>query len=192
MNQNELISTMLGMGIIIIIIIIALCIPVIIANWKLFEKAGKPGWASIVPFYSTWILIEIAGLNWWYFLISIGGTLLTLMGIEGLGWLSTIASYFVSFLVYYNIAKKTKQNEILFGILGIFVPYIPVLILGFSKSITYDNDIVVSPNGIFGNNNTFNNVQPQQPQQQIKYCLGCGQQLGQNELFCSNCGKKVE
>ena len=56
---------------------------------------------------------------------------------------------FVYFMIYYNIAKKTKQNEILFGILGIFIPIIPIMLLGFSKNITYDQNIAVSPNGIF-------------------------------------------
>jgi hypothetical protein len=40
--------------------------------WKVFEKAGKPGWAAIVPFYNTWILMEVAGRpGWWFFLLFI-------------------------------------------------------------------------------------------------------------------------
>jgi hypothetical protein len=27
--------------------------------WRIFEKAGKPGWAAVVPIYNTWLLVEI-------------------------------------------------------------------------------------------------------------------------------------
>ena len=27
--------------------------------WRVFEKAGKPGWASLIPIYNTWVLVEI-------------------------------------------------------------------------------------------------------------------------------------
>jgi hypothetical protein len=27
--------------------------------WRTFEKAGKPGWAALVPIYNMWILVEI-------------------------------------------------------------------------------------------------------------------------------------
>jgi len=33
----------------------------VIAMWRLFEKAGKPGWASIIPIYSSIVLLEIIG-----------------------------------------------------------------------------------------------------------------------------------
>lgn len=193
MTENEIIGVILGAGIIVILLVIALCIPVMIAEWKLFKKAGKNGWEIFVPFYSTWVLIEIAGLNWWYFLISIAGSILTIIGIENMSWLTTIANYFVSFIVYYNIAKKMKQNEILYGILGIFVPYIAVLVLGFSKTITFDNTIEVSPNGPFGepkaNNNPTNTNVNNTPE---RYCLGCGKKLENNAQYCQNCGRQVE
>jgi hypothetical protein len=34
--------------------------------WKVFTKAGKPGWASIVPVYNIIILLEIAGKPLWW------------------------------------------------------------------------------------------------------------------------------
>ena len=33
----------------------------IAAMWKVFTKAGKPGWAAIIPIYNIWVLLEIAG-----------------------------------------------------------------------------------------------------------------------------------
>src|SRR4051794_29028394 len=44
----------------------------IVALWKLFTKAGKPGWASIVPIYNLIVLLEIAGKPaWWIVLMLI-------------------------------------------------------------------------------------------------------------------------
>ncbi len=38
----------------------------IIAYWKIFTKAGKPGWAAIIPFYNIIILLEIVGRPAWW------------------------------------------------------------------------------------------------------------------------------
>lgn len=42
---------------------------ILVANWKIFTKAGVPGWASIVPFYNLYKEFEIAGMSGWMFLL---------------------------------------------------------------------------------------------------------------------------
>lgn len=43
-----------------------------IAFWKIFSKAGKPGWASIVPIYNLIVFLEIVGKPWtWVILLLI-------------------------------------------------------------------------------------------------------------------------
>ena len=37
--------------------------------WKLFEKAGEPGWKAIIPIYNTYIMIKLAGRPWWWLLL---------------------------------------------------------------------------------------------------------------------------
>ncbi len=38
----------------------------IVAMWKVFTKAGKPGWASIIPIYNLYIWCKIVGRpGWW-------------------------------------------------------------------------------------------------------------------------------
>ncbi len=37
----------------------------IIAMWRLFTKAGQPGWASLIPIYNTIVLLQIAGRSAW-------------------------------------------------------------------------------------------------------------------------------
>jgi hypothetical protein len=52
--------------------ILVFAVPVIAGMWKVFEKAGKPGWAAIIPIYNTIVLLEIAGKPiWWVLLLLI-------------------------------------------------------------------------------------------------------------------------
>lgn len=41
------------------IITIALAVVVLIAEWKVFTKADKPGWAVLIPIYNLWVLYTI-------------------------------------------------------------------------------------------------------------------------------------
>ncbi len=52
-----------------ILFMIAIALVLIIAQWKIYQKAGKPGWASIIPIYSTIVLLEIVGKPWWWILL---------------------------------------------------------------------------------------------------------------------------
>lgn len=45
--------------------LIIISVIVIIGQWKVYEKAGKPGWAAIVPIYNTIVLLEIVGKPIW-------------------------------------------------------------------------------------------------------------------------------
>lgn len=49
-------------------ILMAIIIVMLVANWKLFTKAGKPGWAAIVPFYNEYVLSETIWGKGIYFL----------------------------------------------------------------------------------------------------------------------------
>lgn len=42
-------------------------VPLVVALWKLFRKAGQPGWAAIVPFYNYWVEVKIARAPMWLF-----------------------------------------------------------------------------------------------------------------------------
>lgn len=48
------------------LVYIALVIFMIAAMWAVFEKAKKPGWGAIVPFYNTYLTLKIVGRpGWW-------------------------------------------------------------------------------------------------------------------------------
>lgn len=53
----------------IIVIYLAVIVLMIVSLWKIFEKAGKPGWACIIPIYNIIVLLEIVGKPWWWLLL---------------------------------------------------------------------------------------------------------------------------
>ncbi len=51
---------------------LAIIFLLIASFWKVFTKAGRPGWASIVPIYNAYIMLKIAGKpGWWLLLLFI-------------------------------------------------------------------------------------------------------------------------
>ena len=50
-----------GSGLCVGIIGLGIVAWVVAGLWKVFVKAGQPGWAAIVPIYNLWILLKIAG-----------------------------------------------------------------------------------------------------------------------------------
>ncbi|MDH5398482.1 MAG: DUF5684 domain-containing protein [Cyclobacteriaceae bacterium] len=48
---------------------IVLSVLYIIAMWKLFEKAGQPGWAAIIPIYNLIVLLQISGKPVWWIIL---------------------------------------------------------------------------------------------------------------------------
>ena len=53
----------------LIIPIIIVSVVMIIAHWKIYEKAGKPGWAAIIPIYNAIVLLEIVGKPVWWIIL---------------------------------------------------------------------------------------------------------------------------
>ena len=48
---------------------ILLLILMVVSVWKVFTKAGKPGWASIIPIYSFIVWLDIIKKPWWWMLL---------------------------------------------------------------------------------------------------------------------------
>lgn len=134
-------STALG-GMILLIYFISVIgsIVSIIAMWKIYTKAGKPGWASIIPIYNIVILFEIVELEWWHVLIAI-----------------FVPFAFLIYLIVIDIKlAKVFGQGIGVILLFIFIPVIGQLILAFGKA-TYKPEIDYLVNQ--GNmNNMVNNV----------------------------------
>jgi len=91
---------------------------VIIAHWKIYTKAGKPGWASIVPIYGTIVLLEIVGKPIWWFL------LLLIPGVN-----------FIFIIWIANLLSKSFGKGTGFTLGLIFLTPIFILILAFDSSV---------------------------------------------------------
>ena len=100
-----------------VFIYIAIIVLMIVGMWKLYEKAGKPGWASLIPIYNVWVLLEIAGRpGWWILLLFI-----------------PFANVVIWIIVALDLAKSFGKDT-LWGIGLILFPEIFYLILGFGSA----------------------------------------------------------
>jgi len=124
-NTRGILETNPALAWTIIILAVAVAIFMIVSMWKVFEKAGKPGWAAIVPIYSSIVLAEIGGKPIWMGIIMSLGGLIPFVGM--------IASVVFSIIVSLGVAEnfgKTQGFGVGLGLLGIvFYP-----ILGFGDA----------------------------------------------------------
>lgn len=62
-TMSPVVGMVLGICYLVVILLI------VISMWKIFVKAGKPGWAAIVPIYNLIVILEIAGKPIWWFIL---------------------------------------------------------------------------------------------------------------------------
>jgi hypothetical protein len=124
------------MGVILIPLLIVYVITAI-GMWKTFEKAGKPGWAAIIPVYNYIVVLEIVGKPiWWIFLI-----------------LFPCTSIIFSIWTLNLLSKSFGQSEG-FTVGLVLLPYIFIPILGFG-SYRYLGPSAAEAGGL-NRNNPFN------------------------------------
>lgn len=194
-DLDYLFSNLLGGGLIflflfILFISVALIVISVIAGWKLFKKAGKHGWEAIVPFYNSFVYVEISGLDWWWFLLMLAPNIVSIVN-DDLSGIASLVSLFATFNCFYNIAKKFKKDTAVSVCAGIF-NFVFLLIFAFSKKEKYCKNVNVSKNGAFGKieeskevkNNDHSN------EESSKYCVECGTKLDDYYKFCPKCGKE--
>jgi hypothetical protein len=106
------------MGFVCILLYIALIVVILAAMWKVFEKAGQPGWAAIVPFYNMYVLVtQIAKKEiLWFILLFI-----------------PLVNIVIAVLVAIEVAKKFGKSE-LFGVGLAFLGFIFYPILAFGDA----------------------------------------------------------
>lgn len=125
---------------IIIVIGIAILVLQIVANWKLFTKAGEKGWKAIIPFYNTAILYKISGMSPWLALLYIG------MIIPGINFIVAIVFAVLNLYQPINLAKGFNKSTG-FTVGMIMLPFIFNLILGLGSSeyVGYSNNTTATP-----------------------------------------------
>lgn len=58
-------------GVVGALIVAAWAVLILLAGWKLYEKAGQPGWVAIVPILNTFGLLKIVHRPLWWFVLLI-------------------------------------------------------------------------------------------------------------------------
>ena len=51
------------------VISLVIAVLLIAAYWRIFSKAGQPGWAAIIPIYNIFVLLRVVGRPWWWFIM---------------------------------------------------------------------------------------------------------------------------
>ena len=109
---------------------LAIVVLVIAGLWKIYAKAGQPGWAAIIPIYNVIVLLRIVGRPvWWIVLLLI-----------------PVVNFIVAILVYIDLAKSFGKG-VGFALGLLFLSPIFVPILGFG-SAQYVGPVGASPKAV--------------------------------------------
>lgn len=85
--------------------------------WKMFSKAGQPGWAAIIPILNLYFFCKVAGRpGWWLILMFI-----------------PLVNFIIIIILCIDIAKAFGKG-VGFGIGLIFLPFIFYPILAFGSA----------------------------------------------------------
>jgi signal peptidase I len=97
--------------------------------WRIFEKAGRPGWEAVVPFYNFYIWLKIIHKPiWWYIFIII-----------------PYINIFTLLLMVVETLKCFRKDGLGDQALGVLFPFLYLPYLGFSPKETYThpNDLPI-------------------------------------------------
>ena len=160
----------------------------VIGFWKIFKKAGEPGYIALIPIYNEYVKTKIGGSAWWWLLVVYGSLIIGALGsavTAGLSSIISMASLVGKLAINYNICKKFHK-DLGFAFLMTFIPIVGVPMLGFSKNAEFDDSVVTSEYGIFesmDNSSKESSVST--------YCSNCGEKINGTAKFCKNCGNKI-
>ncbi len=106
-----------GASIVSILFGLAFVVLILVSMWKVFTKAGQPGWACIVPIYNYYVLCKIGGKPGWWLIL----------------FLIPFVNFVVMILVCIAIAKAFGKGA-LFGIGLLLLSFIFFPILAFGDA----------------------------------------------------------
>lgn len=90
----------------------------IVVQWKIYTKAGKPGWAVLIPIYNTIVLLDIVKKEWWWIFL----------------FMIPIVNIVIAIIVYVELAKVFgKPGSFAVGLLLLPIVFFPILAFGSAK-----------------------------------------------------------
>ncbi|QIL39691.1 hypothetical protein G7074_10685 [Pedobacter sp. HDW13] len=139
MNEYDSGGIIAGIGFGAVIFYLILIVISLAGMWKAFEKAGKPGWACIIPIYREIVMIEIVGKPMIWIL-----------------WLIIPCVNFVFGIWLINLFSKSFGKTEGYTVGLILLPFVFWPMLGFGPATYLGPSAAEAQNGGFGNN-PFNN-----------------------------------
>lgn len=105
---------------IIIVIYLAIIVLMVASQWKIFSKAGQPGWACLVPIYNIFVLLKIVGKpGWWFVLLLI-----------------PIVNFIILILMQIELAKAFgKDGGFAAGLILLPFVFLPMLAFGDAQYV---------------------------------------------------------
>ena len=135
-TTSGLTGAIAAMGLFFWLLSMALGVLMIVSLWKIFKKAGKPGWASIVPIYNIYIMCEIAEKEWWYVLLSC----------------VPFVNIYAIIVLYNGMAKKFgKSGGFVVGMILLPVVFFPMLAFGKDANIVNNHSNISNENNMADN-----------------------------------------
>lgn len=104
-------------GGVMMIVWLAVLVLIVAGMWKMFTKAGKPGWACIIPIYNIIVLLEIVGRPLWWIVLM----------------LIPFVNIIVGLIVSIDLAKSFGKGTG-FGIGLWLLPFVFIPVLGFGDA----------------------------------------------------------
>ena len=137
----ELLGQAIAGGALLLYLIIALVwyILQVIGYWKVFTKAGEPGWKSIIPFYNKYIQYRLTwktGMFWIAVALAFAGGLLanyTEGVLQWLGMIVAVAGVVIEVIGLSKLSKSFGHGAGFTAGMFFFQPLFTI-ILGFGKS----------------------------------------------------------
>ena len=131
----------MGIGLSLVLLAFAFGLIMLVSFWKIFTKAGKPGWAALIPVYNAVILAQIAKQPWWYGLL-LSCSLLAYLPHWGIVFSLISCVFYV--IIMYQLSLAFGQ-KIGFAIGLILLPIVFFPILAFNKDFQYHKETKETP-----------------------------------------------
>ena len=97
---------------------------VAVCGWKVFVKAGHPGWAAIIPFYNLYIWLLIAGRPGWWLAVWLILSFIPFL---------SLATIVLGIIVAVDVCKAFGKS-VGFMVLMILLPIVALPILAFGDA----------------------------------------------------------
>ncbi len=195
----------IAFSILLVVILIAsiLILMYSVGLWKVYKKAGKKGWQSVIPIYNIYVGCQICGIDTRWVLITIVISFAAVI-IKSLAPISAICNLYFTILYSVSMARSFNKDDsfaiglILLGPIFYFLlglkkneyiganpmkDFVFEMINPKEKAKQESNDTAIPASNTTNDSN--NNIK------RPNYCSNCGSKIIDGTNYCGNCGQKI-